>query len=84
MLRISVAWLRAAHNHVRTMLRGRKSYGVYHRRRFESFFFPQRLWMAFALSLWYMRRERSPNPARLSHLLSSTRVRVAWAAGSNC
>ena len=43
---------RCARNHVRTMLRGRGSYDVYRRRRFESFFYPQRLWMALALSLW--------------------------------
>ena len=43
---------RCARNHVRTMLRGRKSYAVYKKREGESFFYPQRLWMAFSLSIW--------------------------------
>ena len=43
---------RLARNHVKTMLRGRRSYQVYIENREESFFFPQRLWMAFYLSIW--------------------------------
>ena len=43
---------RTARNHVRTMLRGRRSYAEYVKRQGESFFYPQRLWMAFALSVW--------------------------------
>ena len=34
------------------MLLGRKAYHLYKRRQHKSFFFPQRLWMALALSLW--------------------------------
>ena len=44
--------MRAARNHVRTMLLGRRGYAIYKRRQHKSFFYPQRLWMALALSLW--------------------------------
>ena len=43
---------RCARNHVKTMVRGRKDYHVYKSRQGESFFYPQRLWMAFGLSMW--------------------------------
>ena len=43
---------RTARNHIRTMLEGRKAYTVYARLQQHSFFYPQRLWMAFSLSIW--------------------------------
>ena len=43
---------RLARNHVKTMLRGRRSYHTYIEKAEDSFFYPQRLWMAFYLSVW--------------------------------
>ena len=43
---------RSARNHVRTMLLGRRGYPIYKKRQGKSFCYPQRLWMALALSLW--------------------------------